>query len=82
MTNEQLYMTIGIPLVFNALMFLVLNFRIGTVESAVNARMTSLETTMHKLLESHSKAWEANLRRVEEVMDARLKHIEDELAKR
>jgi hypothetical protein len=67
-TNEQLFMAIGIPVILNAAMWLAIHSRIG-----------SMETSVHKLLDAYSKAWESNLRRVEEVMDARLKHIEEEL---
>jgi len=62
-TNEQLYLAIGLPvilnIVFNGFMFTSLNSRISQLES-------SLKDT-----------WRAELRRVEEVLDARLKHMEE-----
>ncbi|HEV2201817.1 MAG TPA: hypothetical protein VGR73_18510 [Bryobacteraceae bacterium] len=62
MTNDQLYLAIGVPIVvnilFNGFMFIVLNNRISTME-------TSLK-----------ELWRAELHRVEEVLDARLKHLE------
>lgn len=63
MTNEQLYLVIGAPVilnvVFNGFLFTLLNSRISQME-------TSLKDT-----------WRAELRRVEEVLDARLKHLEE-----
>ena len=63
MTNEQLYLAIGVPIVvnilFNGFMFLVLNNRIST-------EVASLK-----------ELWRAELHRVEEVLDARLKHLEE-----
>jgi hypothetical protein len=63
MTNQQLYLTIGVPIVVNALfngvliMFLWLH---------INQRLDDLRDL-----------WRAELRRVEEVLDARLKHLEE-----
>ena len=51
MTNTQLYLAIGVPILFNA------------------AMLTLMVTLLRDL-------WRAELRRVEEVLDARLKHIE------
>jgi len=63
MTNEQLYLAIGLPVIlnvmFNGFMFTLLNSRISQLE-------ISLKDT-----------WRAELRRVEEVLDARLKHLEE-----
>lgn len=62
-TNTQLYLAIGVPMLvniaFNGFMFMVLNDRIS-----------QLETTLKEM-------WRAELRRVEEVFDARLKHLEE-----
>lgn len=59
MTNEQLYLAIGLPIIINALfngmLFFMLNHRIND---------------MRDLLE-------AKLGRVEEIMGARLKHLEE-----
>ena len=62
MTNDQLYLAIGVPIVvnilFNGFMFIVLNNRISTMEASLK------------------ELWRAELHRVEEVLDARLKHLE------
>ena len=63
MTNQQLYLAIGVPIVVNVLfngvliMFLWLH---------INQRLDDLRDL-----------WRAELKRVEEVIDARLKHLEE-----
>lgn len=59
MTNQQLYLAIGIPILFNALGFTLMMLHF-------NKRMDDLKDL-----------WRAELRRVEEVIDARLKHLEE-----
>ena len=61
MTNTQLYLAIGVPMLFNAAMT-------GMLLAYINTRFDSME-----------KMWRGELRRVEEVMDARLKNVEDRL---
>jgi len=58
-TNEQLYIAIGIPMLFNAAL-------IGLVVALFNSKFDDMRDL-----------WRAELRRVEEVLDARLKHIEE-----
>ncbi len=83
-TNEQLYILVGIPLLFNAtlvgLVIAYINAKIGKVElkmdarfDAVNARFDGVNTRFDDMRD----LWRAELRRVEEVLDARLKHIEE-----
>ena len=83
MTNEQLFLSIGVPILFNGLALtlvtITLNARISDVASRIvslEQRMASLEQRMGGL------ATKEELRRVEEVLNARLKHIEEELEKR
>jgi hypothetical protein len=72
-TNEQLYIAVGIPMLFNAtllgLVIAYINARIGRVESKVDA--------IDKRFDDMRDLWRAELRRVEEVLDARLRHIEE-----
>ena len=72
-TNEQLYIAVGIPMLFNAtllgLIIAYINARIGRVESKVDA--------IDKRFDDMRDLWRAELRRVEEVLDARLRHIEE-----
>ena len=86
-TNEQIYILIGIPMLLNAtligLVMAYINARFGKVESrfdaidsrfdAVNARFDAVDRRFDDMRD----LWRAELRRVEEVLDARLKHIEE-----
>ena len=66
MTNEQLYLAIGIPTVINAALTALLMVYI-------NARFDAI----HKRFDDMRDLWRAELHRVEEVLDARLKHLEE-----
>ncbi len=73
MTNEQLYIVIGIPMLFNATL-------IGLVIAYINARFGKLDSRfdgIDRRFDDMRELWRAELRRVEEVLDARLKHIEE-----
>jgi hypothetical protein len=93
-TNEQLYILVGIPMLFNAtligLVMAYINAKIGKVESrfdavdarfdAVDARFESVNVrfdAVDRRFDDMRDLWRAELRRVEEVLDARLKHIEE-----
>jgi len=100
-TNEQLYLVIGIPMLFNAtligLVIAYINAKIARVESkfdgvnsrfdAVNARFDAVNSrfdavdqrfdAIDRRFDDMRDLWRAELRRVEEVLDARLKHIEE-----
>jgi hypothetical protein len=58
-TNTQLYLAIGVPIIANAAM-------LGFLLLHINTRFTDLKDL-----------WRAELHRVEEVLDARLKHLEE-----
>jgi hypothetical protein len=73
MTDAQLYLAIGVPLIGNALMITVLvlylNAKLDVLREAVNG--------INGRLDDLRDLWRAELRRVEEVLDARLKHLEE-----
>ena len=69
MPDTQLYFAIGVPVV--AIMFLLFS-------TMVNARIGAFETSINKRFDDMCELWHTELRRVEEVLDARLKHIEEE----
>jgi hypothetical protein len=79
-TNQQLYIAVGIPMLFNAAL-------IGFVIASVNARFGKVESkfegidkrfdAIDRRFDDMRDLWRAELRRVEEVLDARLKHIEE-----
>jgi hypothetical protein len=70
MTNAQLYLAIGVPIAANALIMLLFTTMVG-------ARLTSFENAINKRFDDLRDLWRAELHRVEEVLDARLKHIEE-----
>ena len=63
MSDTQLYLAIGIPVVMNA------------------AMLTLAVTLINQRLDDLKDLWRAELRRVEEFLDARLKHLEEHLAR-
>jgi hypothetical protein len=66
MNNLQLYIAIGVPMLFNAslagLLMIYMNARFGAID---------------KRFDDMRDLWRAELHRVEEVLDARLKHLEE-----
>jgi hypothetical protein len=76
-TNEQLYILVGVPMLFNAtligLVMALFNAKLGKVESKIDVRFDAID----KRFDDMRDLWRAELRRVEEVLDARLKHIEE-----
>jgi hypothetical protein len=75
-TNEQLYLAIGIPLIVNgawaAVLVAMLSAKMDAKFEAVYARLDAID----KRFDDMRDLWRAELRRVEEVLDARLKHLE------
>ena len=87
MTNTQLYLAIGIPMLFNAALTLVLIAYINARFDGVNERFLGIGKQFEYIdkrfdglntrFDDMRDLWRAELRRVEDVLDARLKHIED-----
>lgn len=80
MTNVQLYLAIGIPLLANAgfisLLLAYMNARFDTVNlrfEAIDRRFDQVDRRFDQI----DLFWRAELRRVEEVIDARLRHFEE-----
>ncbi len=72
MTNQQLYLAIGIPMLFNAVL-------VGVLLAYINAKFESVDQRfegMDRRFDDLRDLWRAELHRVEEVLDARLKHLE------
>lgn len=66
MTNLQLYLAIGLPILINTAALGLLAAHMNSRFDAVNRRFDDMRDL-----------WRAELRRVEEVIDARLKHLEE-----
>ena len=76
MTNTQLYLALGVPLIFNAaligLLVALMNAKFHALEGKFNARFDAIDQRFDDMRD----LWRAELHRVEEVLDARLKHLE------
>ena len=71
-TNVQLYLAIGIPMLFNAATIGLLVALMNSKFDAVYARLDAID----KRFDDMRDLWRAELHRVEEVLDARLKRLE------
>jgi hypothetical protein len=85
MTNVQLYLAIGLPIFVNAAMFgllvMYMNARLDSIERRFDARFEGVDRrfdAINQRFDDMRDLWRAGLHRVEEVLDARLKHIEQE----
>jgi hypothetical protein len=77
MTDTQLYLAIGIPVLTNAAL-------IGLLLAYINARLNHVDQrfdAINQRFDDMRDLWRAELHRVEGVLDARLKHIEEERAR-
>ncbi len=70
MTNEQLYLAVGVPILFNAALIALMA---TLLFSSMKAGFDAINTRFDDMRD----LWRAELRRVEEVLDARLKHMEE-----
>lgn len=59
MTNQQVYLLLAVPLLFNGVLT-------GILMLHINSKFSDAR-----------EVWKAELKRVEEVLDARLKHLEE-----
>ena len=77
MTNEQLYLATGLPILFHMAVSLALCRNLPSSSHdrfhAVNDRFLSINQRFDDMRD----LWRAELDRVEEVFDARLKHLEE-----
>ena len=70
MTDQQLYLAVGLPIVANAGIVL-LGFTL------LRGEMVSRFESVYRRFESLEKLFDAKLSRVKEVLDPRLKHLEE-----
>jgi hypothetical protein len=80
----QLYLAIGVPMLFNAVLVGILIAYINSKIDGVNSNVDGVQTALGGRIESLNQRlddlrdlWRAELRRVEDVLDARLKHLEE-----
>ncbi len=70
MTDTQLHIAIGVPVVSNAILLLIFS-------SMVSSRLSAFEAAINRRFDDMREIWRTELRRVEDVLDARLKHLEE-----
>ncbi len=80
MTNAQLYLAIGIPMLFNAALVAILIAYINARFDGVNEKFLGIGQRFDGIntrFDDMRELWRAELRRVEGVLDARLSHLEE-----
>ena len=80
MTNAQLYLALGAPVLLNAIMFGLLMAYINAKFEGVNQRFEGINERfegINRRFDDMRDLWRTELRRVEDVIDARLKHLEE-----
>jgi len=87
MTNVPLYLAIGVPVLANAalvgLLLAYMNARFDGVDrrfEGINQRFEGINQrfeAINQRFDDMRDLWRAELHRVEEVIDARLKHLEE-----
>ena len=92
MTVTQFYLAIGVAMLFNALLFTILmayvNAKIAGLEGRFESKFESINNrfeginnrfeAINQRFDDMRQLWLTELHRVEGVLDARLKHLEDE----
>jgi len=80
MNDTQLFLAVGMPTLVVLIGILINHWQV----SAINARITDLRVDtnarfqeMNTRFDDLKDTWRAELRRVEEILDARLKHLEE-----
>ena len=75
MTDQtvQVALSVGVPTVAVLVGILINNSRLSDLRSHIDARFDAV----NQRFDDAKDTWRAELRRVEEVIDARLKHLEE-----
>lgn len=75
MANEQLYLAIGLPTLFNAVLFTLLVAYIHAKFDAIDPKFDAVNRSFDDMRD----LWRAELHRVQEMLDAGLKHLEEKI---
>jgi hypothetical protein len=71
-TNEQLYLAIGVPILFNGIIAVILS-------TTFNSRMNDLRIEFRELIQAERRTWDAHFKHVFdklEELDVRLARLE------
>ncbi len=78
-TNQQLYLAIGVPMLFNVVLIGMVvahfNARFDDLTAQFNQRLDDMAAHFNTRLDDLRDLWRSELHRVEQVLDARLRHI-------
>jgi len=84
MTDQQLYSALGAPILFNGVLLTVIvlyiNAKLDGMMHLMNERFKGIDARldgMNQRFDDLRDLWRAELHRVEEVLGARLKHLEE-----
>lgn len=78
--SMQLALSMGVPTIAVLVGVLINNGRLGDVNGRlndVNSRLNELSSHMDRRFDDMKETWRAELYRVEQVIDARLKHLQE-----
>ena len=78
MDTVQAILTVSVPTLAVLVGILINNSRLSDLRSYMDERFDSMERRSDQRFEDLKETWRAELHRVEEVLDARLKHLEHE----
>ncbi len=83
-TNQQLYLAVGIPMLFNVgligLVVAYINAKLDGVNQRFDGRFDVINQrfdAIDRRFDDMRDLWRSELHRVEDVIDARLKHLEE-----
>ena len=77
MTNVQLYLAIGVPMLFNTIVLVAVYVLLDARLRGSSESMRAGFDAVNQRFDDMRDLWRAELRRVEEVLDARLKALEE-----
>jgi hypothetical protein len=78
--STQLALSMGVPTLAVLIGILINNYRMGDMNSRLSdmhSRLDDLRAHMDARFDDMKDMWRSELHRVEEVLDARLKHLEE-----
>ena len=78
MDNVQAILTVSVPTLAVLVGILINNSRLYNLRSYMDKRLDIMERRSDQRFEDLKETWRAELHRVEEVLDARLKHLKHE----
>jgi regulator of PEP synthase PpsR (kinase-PPPase family) len=78
MDNVQAILTVSVPTLAVLVGILINNSRLSDLRSYMDKRLDIMERRSDQRFEDLKETWRAELHRVEEVLGARLKHLEHE----